>query len=113
MLQIRPEQMKVFEVDVQRRFIEDLIAVFSTSHAAVLDLKERVHMAVRRARACGILAWGDPAWFVGLDLQRGAGWETKPWMERALEVLDAAGTDVADRRFRLVKRLQRWGDYGR
>jgi hypothetical protein len=113
MLLIRSQQMKVFESEMERRFIDRMVETFSRSHKQIESLRERIRKAATRSREYGIQADPDIQWFVALDLDRGASWETVPGMEWALDILDSPGVEVSGLRFRLEKRLQKWDEYAR
>lgn len=102
--------MSLLGREVEKVFIDGLIAQFSRSHPDAGNLPDRIPATVARARAYGFSSDDDLEWFVALDFDRGFEWEKQPEMNWFLDILDNPAVDPAGRRFRVEKWLRRWDE---
>lgn len=105
---IRSSQLRVLGLDVDRRFIDDLVAFYQHLLPDPITLRQRVNDARQRGVRYGVQSSHDIDWFVELDLRRGSAWELQPDMAWALDMLDNPAVDLMGRRFRLDKLLHKW-----
>lgn len=107
MLTIRHAQLAVLGQDVAQRFVDGLAQRFSARYPAAQNLRPRIVACQQRASGYAITDNDDLHWFVNLDLLLGHQWELAPAMRWALDILDSPAVDIAGRRYRLEKGLQK------
>ncbi len=107
MLTVRHAQLAALGRDVGQRFVDDLTQRFSALYPAAQNLGPRIVACQARALGYAITENDDVHWFVQLDLRLGPEWELAPAMRWALDILDSPAVDIAGRRYRLEKGLQR------